>query len=396
MRSTRLAAVIVTCGLSLLLLSAGADAQVGAVKPKAKPNVVEATPKSAAAKPRPAGDKPRMTTIINVELLTGEEGVGLRAQQWGRILEKLDVTHSVRRASPKDKVGVTEKKSGDSIRRVQVVGRLDKSGRLVFEDRVYSEEEADKLGAWFDELRGYGALGSPAGQPVWGLTKQQFGDLHEVLRQPLLQDTQGREFAEALKLFAFPPEFPVRLSDAAVRVLQDKGRDAKVTQSLSGISRGTALAILLSEQGLSFKPQRLPDASIILSVEPLREPSDAWPVGWPPEHPLPSLAPKLYAQQPINLEDYELDAILDAAVTFVEMPILFDRTALAAKRVDVTKKVSHPAKRTTWGLALRTLLAQVNAKPEILVDESGRPFVWVVPMSAIRREAAPASKESGK
>ena len=395
MRSIRLATVVVACGLSLLL-GAPADAQVGTAKPKTKPTVVEATPKTAAAKSRPAGDKPRLTTIINVELLTGEEGVGLKAQQWGRILEKLDVTHTVRRATPKDKIGITEKKSGDSIRRVQVVGRLDKSGRLVFDDRVYSEEEADKLAAWFDELRGYGALGSPTGQPVWGLTKQQFGALHDVLRQPLVQDTQDREFAEALKLFAFPPEFPVRLSDAAVKVLQDKGRGATVTQSLSGISRGTALAILLSEQGLCFKPQRLPDASIILSVEPLREPSDAWPVGWPPEHPIPSLAPKLYAQSQIDLTDIELDGVLDAAVDYVGMPILFDRTALAAKQVDLKKKVSHPGKRTTWGLALRSLLAQVNAKPEILVDESGRPFVWVVPMSAIRREAVPAAKEGGQ
>ncbi|HTI50083.1 MAG TPA: hypothetical protein VL475_04000 [Planctomycetaceae bacterium] len=324
-------------------------------------------------------------TLVFVELLTGDEGVGLRAQRWTQIFEKLDVTLTIRRASPRDKPGVTETKSGGTTREVHILGKLDARGRLVFDDRVYSENDVDKLAEWLEELREFGGQGTPEKQPVWGLTNQQFKVVHGLLSQPLPEDTKDRSIPDALKLFGFPQELPVRLTDSAERRLGER-EGATATQSLEGVSRGTALAVLLAEQGLGFRPRRLPDGAIVLSIEPSSVLREAWPVGWAPVQTGPVLAPKLFSYTQINLDEIELDAVLDAAVDFIGMPILVDKAGLAAKDIDLSQiKVSHPEKRTTWGLALRSLLAQAKVKHELLVDEAGHPFLWVTSLSTPRR-----------
>jgi hypothetical protein len=335
---------------------------------------------------RPRGQSKRPTTLVFVELVTGNEGVGIRAQRWTQVFEKLDVTLTIRRGTPRDKVGVTETKSGGgAVREVHVVGKLDARGRLAFGDRTYTENDADKLAEWLDELREFGGQGTPEKQPVWGLTNQQFKGIHSQLSQPLGEEPKDHTLPEALKLFGFPRELPVQWTQSAEQLLE-KREGAAVTQSLSGVSRGTALAALLSEQGLAFRPKRLPDGAIVLSIEPASALREAWPVGWTPVQTAPVLAPKLFSYTMINLDEIELDAVLDAAVDFIGMPILVDKAELASREIDFSKiKVSHPEKRTTWGLALRSLLAQAKSKHELLVDESGRPFLWVTSLNAPRR-----------
>jgi len=255
----------------------------------------------------------------------------------------------------------------------------------VFDDRVYTEADTDKLAEWFKELREYGSQGTPAKQPLWGLTKQQFGVIHEALCHPLSEDPQDKPLKEAIKLVQLPATLPLRLSESAEKHLRELG-DAKVGQSLTEISQGTALAAVLAEHGLGFRPRRLPAGEIELSIVPQSEDKSIWPVGWVGDKPNPALAPKLFSFVPIELEDIELDAVLEAASGVIGVPILTDRASLAKKEIDFSKiKVSHPSKRTTWGLALNKLLGQAKTKSELLIDETGRPFLWVTPMDVPRR-----------
>jgi hypothetical protein len=59
-----------------------------------------------------------------------------------------------------------------------------------------------------------------------------------------------------------------------------------------------------------------------------------------------------------------------------------------AKGIDLAQvKISHPRKRTTWITALNTFTFKAKCKFEVLIDEAGKPFVWVTPL------ATPARKE---
>lgn len=375
------------CGFCLTLVAIQdlvAQSQPG--KAGQKSFDLDTAPGTSVGKRRGAIDKNQPpATIILLELTTGDEGVGIRAQRWHQIFDKLDVALTIRRGTSSDKYGLTEKRFGKGARQVHILGKLDPQGRIVVEERLFTENDVARLTRWLDELREFGAQGTPDGQPAWGLTKDQFGAVHAALSKPLAAEPKDQEFADALKLFQLPPDLPIRLSESAAKILKNKD-SSKVGQSLGGVAQGTALAALVSEHGLGFQPRRLRDGAIVLSVEPLSELREPWPVGWPLSQMGPKVAPKLFAFTQIDLQEIELDAVLEAAVDFIDMPILVDRGGLAAKQIDFSMiKVSHPAKRTTWGLALGTLLSQARTKFELLADEAGRPFLWVTPSAVPRR-----------
>ena len=90
--------------------------------------------------------------------------------------------------------------------------------------------------------------------------------------------------------------------------------------------------------------------------------------------------------KPIDLEEEPLDGILEAAAGVIGIPILIDRPALQSKGIDLAEvKITHPRKKTTWITALRSFTYKAKAKFEVLIDEAGRPFLWVIPLGAPER-----------
>jgi hypothetical protein len=325
-------------------------------------------------------------TVITMELLTVGDGVGLRAREWMEILAKLDVTLTVRGGRATEKPEITERKTGGALRTVVVKGFLDNKGQLIFTDQVFTQNDTAKLSKWLDELRTYGAQGNPDGRPAWGLTKEQFGSIHGALKKPLAFDPQDEEVTKALEKFELPREYPLKLSAAARKLLERRDGPPLVGQSLKGLSQGTALAILLSEQRLAFRPSRLPDGTVELSVTLAESSGDAWPIGWPRRQSPPETAPTLFEIKTIDLDDEPLDEVLEAVAGVIGIPILVDRAALADRRIDLTQvKISHPRKRTTWITALNSFAYKAKAKFEILIDEAGKPFLWVTPLATPAR-----------
>lgn len=350
----------------------------GQVRPERTP--VSTRPPAA----NPANTKAPITHVT-LEILTSESSTGVKVHQWSQVLSKLDITLNIRQGLADEKIETTEKKAGNSVRQVRAVGKMDREGRLIFADRTFNSGETDKVAAWVKELKAFGSQGTPAGKPLWGLSKPQFGALHRAFSEPVPFEPQGQPLELAMARFNLPPEYSIQFSQAATRKLAGE-REPKVLQPLQGISKGTALAILLSEHGLGLAPNRGATGQIDLVVRTLEETGDVWPVGWPPESGAgPAAAPKLYSYVRIDLEEVSLGDVLELAADKTGIPMLIDEGAFRARDVDLAAtKVSHPPKRTTWSLALKALMVPAKAKPELYLDEQGHPFVWVVPLGAKR------------
>jgi hypothetical protein len=372
--------ILLTIGV-IIALGLTAAESLRAQSPGARGKLDRKTGETKPAKKAP-------NTMINMELLTVGDGVGLKARQWQEILSKMDVTLTIRNGRPSEKPEVTERKAGGTLRTVMLKGLLDNKGRLIFPDQVFAESDSAKLAAWLDELRTYGAQGDPVGRPAWGLTKEQFGVIYAALKKPLAFDPRDLELSKALQKFEFPREYPLKFTASAARLLNERTPISQSGHSLQGISQGTGLAILLREQGLGFRPRRLPDGTVELTVSPLDEPGEVWPVGWPRQESGPETAPALFEFKTVDLEDERLDDILEAASDQIGIPIVIDRHGMDAKGIDLAQvKISHPRKRTTWITALNTFTFKAKCKFEVLIDEAGKPFVWVTPL------ATPARKE---
>lgn len=328
-------------------------------------------------------------TEVTVQLYTDEQGVGLRAQRWSEAFQQMNVTLSIRRGTVGRTPAVTDKVLGGLRRRVTLVGKLDKQGRLIFEERVFTEADTGKLKAWINDLKAFGAQGDPSGKPLWGLSQEQFAPIQAALNKTLETDLHGKLLQKAIEDLDLPATVPLRFTAAARHHLAelDRVQPATVQLPLKGLSKGTALAILLHQAGLGFRPTRNQDASIDLSVWSLKATDDVWPVGWPQKKSNRELAPKLVQLTPIALQDIELLPVLETVSEVTGIPILIDQAGFRAEAIDLAKvKVSYPSRQATWSAALKSLVFQAKGRAEIWTDEAGHPFIWVTPLSSKRRK----------
>jgi hypothetical protein len=210
--------------------------------------------------------------------------------------------------------------------------------------------------------------------------------IHSTLKKPLAFEPNEMELSKVVEKLELPNEIALRFSAAAAKVLKDRGAEATVSQSLKGVSQGTALAVMLNDQGLAFRPRRLPDGTVELTVTAADEAGGVWPVGWPLLKTPVEAAPALLDIKVIDLEDEPLDGILEAAAGVVGIPILIDRAAMQARGIDLAQvKITHPRKKTTWITALKSFTFKAKANLEVLIDEVGKPFLWVTPLGTPAR-----------
>ncbi len=330
-----------------------------------------------------------LKTRIEVTILLPKFSSSLTAQRWAKQFSAMKIDAQFRQPVYGDKLEIKERIRG-TLRRVTLIGQLDRSGRLTFPDRVFTREDGKALQEWLDELKVYGAQGAPSGKPLWGLNKEQFSELYESLSQQVRFELEGTPLSEALKKLPIPPQHPLSSSAAA----DDWSRQhpgERVKNQVQGLTLGTVLACILREAGLGFRPLRKPSGQIDLVIMPLSKLPDPWPVGWELEDQSTQsdLAPSLYQFVEIGFEDAAIEDVLDAAAAAIKIPILVDDFQVEKSGVNLsTKLVTYPSKRTSWSLMLNTVVRKAGMIKKVKIDEAGRPFVWVAPFVPTKIESS--------
>ncbi len=318
-------------------------------------------------------------TLLQIELVASRDGgLGLSAQKWQQSFARLGVSVRIRTGTSDEKLLIREVQRGP-LRRVTVIGRLERNGTLTFKGRTFRRGEAKQLGEWIAELKTYGAQGAPTGKPLWGLNKLQFATVFKSLKGTVDVEIASLPLEKSLAALKLPTEYPLRVSVAAESHLRKSfPRRPAVRQPVKGMSKGTAFAAILIEYSLGFRPLRTSKGSIELVVEPLGEPKDRWPVGWPPQGALPKTAPKLYELIPISLEDQKFQDVVDVIAVKTGLPILIDRDRIRKRGINLDKLlVNYGPKRASWSLLLRGITVPHRLAREVKIDERGVPFVWI-------------------
>lgn len=360
----RMARCLVVTGI--LIASAASHAQ----PPKPAPANSQ-TPAASGA-----SSKPRVTNV-EIKLLTGTDGGGLHAQQWANVLEPLDVSIQVQRASLNEKPEVRERMVG-TIRYVTAVGTLDRVGKVNFPGKSFDLGQGQKLKEWITELKTYGAQGTPEGQPMWGLTKEQFNKFYDSLVKPVELELLDQPITEAVAKLPLPKQYPVRFTPAATTAITQAGARNRVRQEVKGFSAATALAIILNDCRLGFRPNRTPTDGMEIVIEPLGQKAELWPIGWPLQQQRIKAAPKFFAMTPIELNQVQLTDLLPTVAELTETPIMVDYYEIEQKNIDLSKlTVSFKRAETSWSVALKTMVVAKKLSREVWQDEAGRAFVWI-------------------
>ena len=329
---------------------------------------------------------PADKTILSVEILLPKNSNDIaKAQRWGRVFDKLG--HGVRINKPVfgDKPEIKENARG-SLRIVKAIGEMDRSGTLKFPGAEFSFDETDKLKKWLDELKTYGAQGSPEGKELWGLNSQQFEDLVKALSNPLEFETKGKTASEIIRSLPIPEEFPVVFDESIGEDTTDK-LAGNLEFELSGVAAGTALAGVLSQSGLGFLPKRTPQGTVQLTVMEFEKLSRPWPVGWKVDEGTPRnlIAPALFKFVQTGFDGTPLKEVLDAISNQTGTPILIDSRSCAEREIDPSKTlVSYAQKKTAWAVVMTSVVRQAKLTYSLRRDEGGRPLVWVTPFVPYR------------
>lgn len=319
---------------------------------------------------------PRMT-FVEVKLLVGTDGGALHSQRWLKVLEALDVSLQIVKAELDEVPAVRERTVG-TLRYVTAIGTLDRSGNISFPGRLFTASDGARLKEWIEELRTYGAQGSPEGQELWGLSKEQFGLVFESLEKIVDTELMGQPIRVAVSRLPLSEQYPIQWSQAATDTLNVKSAPGTVRQEVRGFSTGTALAIALNDCGLCFRPRRTAEGTLGLLIDPVSLHRDFWNVGWPLQKQRIKAAPKFFAITTIELDDVTLGDVFGAVSELSETPVMIDYAALDAHQIDpTTLKVSFKRAQTSWSLALKQMVVPQKLSREIWQDEAGRTFVWI-------------------
>lgn len=332
---------------------------------------------------------PISKTLVNVELLMAKDGGALTAQEWAQSFQQIGYEVRIRQPILDDKPDVSEKMVG-TTRVVTVIGRLERGGQLVFPTKAFTRSDAAKLKEWLTELKTYGAQGNPKGKPLWGLTEAQFAVVYGAVGNPVETEVEGQPLAAALTQLGLPEKYPVRLSVASNEWLASEFPKAPpVRNFVKGMSMGTALAVVLNEYGLGFRPLRKADGGMELTVDPLKVNREAWPAGWDLKagQNRQQLVPKLFEMIPVELDKAKLTDVLTAVQEKTGVPVLIDHYRIEGKGLDLESlTVTVPPKKTTWSLLMKSATTPHKLTRRLQIDELGRPFLWVTVLDPGRRD----------
>jgi hypothetical protein len=312
---------------------------------------------------------------VELELAT-EQGVQITApRQWLQLLTGIGIENvRIRGARANDKP-LAENRGDAQHPRYHVVGILTANDRLRLPGGEFADSDRQRLADYFTRLAADGAESMTAERGRFGLTKAEYTAAHADLAQPLGFATQGQSLRAVLDRAQGKFSLPLVPDAAANRIIEAA---APVKDDVSGLSAGTALAIVLRSTGLALRPDKSVGEPLALRIVPAGSVEDVWPIGWEAKASPGETAPALMEFLNVEIEGYTLQEAIDAIAPRLKLPIFWDHAALAAHKIDpATIQVHVPRTRTFYKRILDRVLAQARLNAQLRVDDAGTAFLWI-------------------
>jgi len=340
-------------------------------------------------------DNPADKTLLEIEILMPALGSDLTlAQKWRKVFENLGEGVRIRAPISNDAPKIDQLQRGP-FRLVRLIGEINREGVLKFPGKTFQLSQQKELQEYLGELKTFGAQGSPTGKPLWGLQPAQYDAILAELKTPVTQNLKDTTFRHALSAIPLG-QLTLTYHSSAQSLLQESAEHV-FHDEVQGLSSGTALAFVLSQQGLGFRPLRTPQGSVQLIVHPLPQAPDAWPVGYPmrEDQPRDVTVPGLFRKVETGVNESPLRTVLDIIETESSVRILMDQRACLAKRLDPDQLlVSYPRRKTAWALIVSSIVVNSHMTMNYRQDEAGTGFLLITPFEhyqppALRTPPAP-------
>jgi hypothetical protein len=310
---------------------------------------------------------------VQLELVGDAKGSAMVFQEWMQLLGKAGIQNvRIRVATDADNPGIETK--GDAANPLYIVtGVVASRDELLLPGGRFRRSDVGRLAQWLSDLAQHGPNAGKEKKAALGLTVAQLGKAMAELSPPVGFAAKGMTCRQVAEKIGDRMKSRLKLDDEASEALAAQ----KVEDDLTELSQGTALAHVLRLAGYGLAPVATDD-SLTYAVTKVSSGREVWPVGWPSDKKPQEAVPALFEFLNVNVRGVSAATALDAIAKRLKTPFLVDRSLLARYGIDPAKvMVSLPSKRTTYSIALRSLLFQARMKFEVRRDEAGTPLLWV-------------------
>ncbi|MFN9718913.1 MAG: hypothetical protein ACK58L_09490 [Planctomycetota bacterium] len=309
-------------------------------------------------------------------LIQSQPGYRVRSQEWGRAFQEIGYFPRFREPRPGEELRVADETDRTSPT-VRVVGGMNKDGTIELRGRRFSLNDLKSLKETLSEIERFGASGPPEKNPTWGFRDDQLQAILKQLSDPIIGPVTLVSPMGTVESLELPKSYRLNFTAAARdRAVGKRPETAPEKMDLTGLSKGTGLAILLSQYGLGFRPRRLSADQLVLDIDSGNETSNMWPVGWKSTQSVAEILPAYLKSIDIEVDDYPVDGIATVVAEKLMIPFYsssFELTVAGKHLGDL--KYSRNEK-----LPPGKLLMLVGDRHElgfdVRVDEAGKIFLW--------------------
>lgn len=319
----------------------------------------------------------RRTLDVEV-LIQSQPSYRINAQEWGRVFQQLG--YSVKFREPRGGEGPRiEDQDRDELLSTRVVAAMSADGSIRIGNQKFDTETTQPLILALEEIRKHGAKGPPDSSPTWGLTDEQFKDVIQLLAAPVENSVELQSSVLALESIGLPGNMKMKFTDdAREQALGKKPESALETIELKGFTKGSAIAIVLAQYGLGFRPRYIAPGRFDIEIDCGNESSNMWPVGWKPEQSFSEILPAYFRAIPLDVEDVTIAALVGAISEKIGLPHFSSASRLNANELDITTlKYTRKNDRISPARLLTAIGDKMHLGFDVRVDEAGKMFLWV-------------------
>ena len=300
----------------------------------------------------------------------------VKAQEWGRVFQDIGYTPRFREANRGEKLRVEEREE-NGRRVIHMIGGLSNDGSLKLKGQDFTTADGEELSKLLSQLKSHGLEGPPRSNPRWGLSEEEFQKLTTVFSEPIEGTVELSSPVVTLNAIGIPGGMKVRFTDAAYDIsLRDRPETAPKMLDLTGFAKGSAIAVVLSQYGLGFRPVVTRTGVVDIEVDAGNEASNLWPVGWKTREATVDVLPAWLKAIPIETEEAELSTLLNAVAEKLSVPLFVSTQALASEKIDLEKILYTRNEKLSPFRLLSSIGEKYELGFDIRADEAGKLFLW--------------------
>lgn len=302
----------------------------------------------------------------------------LASRRWTPIFQQLGQNVPFRTGRTGERVSLIETDTAGR-KGVRVIGLLNDDGTIRFPGKTFSSSKPNEVANWLTKLKLHGARGPVDEDATWGLSNDDFGKVVNLLAAPAGSAVSDESVTKAIESLDLLRTFQIQFTEAArLKTTRPASRIGEQSPDCRKLSKGSALAVVLAQFGLGFRPKKGTDGRFVLEVDVGNEDDNLYPIGWKNEAPVISVVKNLVKRFDVSLEDQNANLVIQLLAKKLELPFAYsaDELIQASKNPNDLKYSRKSGKTSAYRL-IESIEARHGLGISFRTDEAGQVFLWV-------------------